>query len=119
MRKVAKGQWYAQHEGMVYGKILSFCPLNWRTADDAVEPVMQAAVDSCFFPLYEIEHGHTTITFDPDAADRRCKVADWLKLMGKTRHLLAPANAAVLASIEAEVDRRWKRLKAMHEHPTL
>ena len=32
MRKVAKAQWYAKNEGLVYGKILSFCPLNWRTA---------------------------------------------------------------------------------------
>ena len=67
MRKVAKAQWYAKHEGLVYGKILSFCPLNWRTADDAAQPVLQAAIDSCFFPLYEIEHGHTTLTYDPDA----------------------------------------------------
>ena len=71
MLKAAKAQWYARHEGLAYGKILSFCPLNWRTADDAAQPVLQAAIDSCFFPLYEVEHGHTTVTYDPDATDRR------------------------------------------------
>jgi pyruvate ferredoxin oxidoreductase alpha subunit len=119
MRKVAKAQWYAKREGLVYGKILSFCPLNWRTADDAAEPVLQAAIDTCFFPLYEVEHGHTAITYDPEAADRRRPVSDWLTLMGKTRHLLKPANAEVVQGIQAEVDRRWRRLKAMHEHPEL
>jgi pyruvate ferredoxin oxidoreductase alpha subunit len=119
MRKVAKAQWYAKNEGMVYGKILSFCPLNWRTADDAAQPVLQAAIDSCFFPLYEIEHGHTTITYDPDATDRRHPVSDWLNLMGKTRHLLSPENAPIVQGIQAETDRRWRRLKAMHEHPDL
>ena len=119
MRKVAKAQWYAKNEGMVYGKILSYCPLNWRTADDAAQPVLQAAIDSCFFPLYEIEHGHTTLTYDPDATDRRHPVSDWLKLMGKTRHLLTPANAAIVEGVQAETDRRWARLKAMHEHPLL
>jgi pyruvate ferredoxin oxidoreductase alpha subunit len=119
MRKVAKAQWYAKNEGLVYGKILSYCPLNWRTADDAAQPVLQAAIDSCFFPLYEIEHGHTSLTYDPDATDRRHPVSDWLKLMGKTRHLLAPANAAIVQGIQAETDRRWARLKAMHEHPLL
>ncbi|MBI3935519.1 MAG: hypothetical protein HY323_00945, partial [Betaproteobacteria bacterium] len=74
---------------------------------------------SCFFPLYEVEHGHTTLTYDPDAAGRRRPVADWLKLMGKTRHLLSPKNAPVLQGIQAEVDRRWRRLKAMHQHPDL
>ncbi|HKB53684.1 MAG TPA: thiamine pyrophosphate-dependent enzyme [Ramlibacter sp.] len=119
MRKVAKAQWYAKREGLVYGKILSFCPLNWRTADDAAQPVLQAAIDSCFFPLYEVEHGHTTLTYDPEAAGRRQPVAEWLKMMGKTRHLVSPAGAPMLAGIQGEVDRRWTRIKAMHEHPLL
>jgi pyruvate ferredoxin oxidoreductase alpha subunit len=119
MRKIAKAQWYAKRQGLVYGKVLSFCPLNWRTEDDAAEDVLQAALDSCFFPVYEIEKGHTTITYDPDVVGRRRPVADWLGLMGKTRHLLAPDNADLLAAIEDEVARRWHRLKAMHEHPGL
>ena len=119
MRKAAKAQWYARREGLVYGKILSFCPLNWRTTDDAAQPVLQAAVDSCFFPLYEIERGVTTLTYDPEAAGRRRPVADWLKLMGKTKHLASAANAEILQGIEDEAQRRWKRLKAMHEHPLL
>ncbi|GMR17543.1 MAG: hypothetical protein BMS9Abin32_672 [Gammaproteobacteria bacterium] len=104
---------------MVYGKVLSFCPLNWRTEDDAAQDVLQTAVDSCFFPIYEIEHGHTTITYDPDAIGRRRKVGDWLGQMGKTKHVLAPEHAEQLASIETEVEQRWRRLKIMHEHPEL
>ena len=46
-------------------------------------------------------------------------MSDWLKLMGKTRHLLSSANAAIVEGIQAETDRRWARLKAMHEHPLL
>jgi len=119
MRKVAKSQWYAKREGLTYGKILSFCPLNWRTKDDASMGVLQAAVDSCFFPLYEVEHGHTNITYDPDAIGRRVNAAEWLKQMGKTKHLTKPANADDLHRLEIEVERRWRRLKAMHEHPEL
>jgi pyruvate ferredoxin oxidoreductase alpha subunit len=119
MRKVAKAQWYAKREGLVYGKILSFCPLNWRTTDDAAAPVLQAAIDSCFFPLYEVEHGHTAITYDPEASGRRQPVATWLHLMGKTKHLTKPEHAGALAAIQAEVDRRWHRLQAMHAHPEL
>jgi len=40
-------------------------------------------------------------------------------MMGKTRHLLQPENADLLAEFEAEVERRWQRLKAKHEHPLL
>ncbi|MEE9219673.1 MAG: thiamine pyrophosphate-dependent enzyme [Acidobacteriota bacterium] len=119
MRKVAKAQWYARREGLVYGKVLTFCPLNWGTADDVAQEVLQTAVDSCFFPLYEVEKGATSITYDPDASQRRRRVADWLRLMGKTKHLLSAANAVHLDAIEAEVERRWRRLKAMHGHPEL
>ena len=115
MRKVAKGQWYVKNEGMAYGSILSYCPLHWRAGDDAAQPVLQAAIDSCFFPLYEVERGHTFITYDPEAVDRRKPVADWLKLMGRSVGL--PAEE--LAQIQAQTDRRWERLKAMAEHPLL
>jgi pyruvate ferredoxin oxidoreductase alpha subunit len=99
--------------------VLSFCPLNWRTEDNAAEEVLQAAIDCCFFPLYEVEKGKTTISFDPDLTGRRRPVADWLKAMGKTKHLLSPKNAGLLKAIEAETERRWHRLKLMHEHPEL
>jgi pyruvate ferredoxin oxidoreductase alpha subunit len=39
--------------------------------------------------------------------------------MGKTKHLLTPKNAALVKELEEEVARRWRRLKAMHEHPLL
>jgi pyruvate ferredoxin oxidoreductase alpha subunit len=104
---------------MAYGKLLISCPLNWRTDDRVGVDIVQAAVDSCFFPLYEVERGHTTITYDPEAVGRRIPVASWLKLMGKTRHLCRPENADALASIEAEIERRWQRLHALDEHPLL
>ena len=119
VRKAAKAQWYAKHEGTVYGKVLISCPLNWKTEDRAGVDIVQAAADCCFFPVYEVERGVTHITYDPEPIGRRLPVADWLKLMGKTKHLCQPDNEALLASIEAEVERRWQRLKAMHDNPLL
>src|SRR5690606_4109533 len=66
VKKAAKAQWYAQNEGMVYGKLLIACPLNWRSEDRMGEKIVKAAVDSCFFPLYEVEKGVTTITVNPE-----------------------------------------------------
>ena len=119
MRKISKAQWYAKREGMVYGKVLSFCPLNWRTKDDAAQEVLQTAIDCCFFPLYEVERGHTSITYDPDAIGRRRTVGAWLGQMGKTKHMLEAENAERLEIIEQEVDKRWRRLKIKHENPEL
>lgn len=119
VKKAAKAQWYAQHEGLVYGKILTACPLNWISPDDQGTNIIDAAVNSCFFPLYEVEHGQTTITYNPEEKGKRIPLADWLKTMGKTRHLTKPENAEALAEFEQEVERRWKILLAKHEHPYL
>ncbi len=119
LAKGAKAQWYAQNEGLAYGKVLISCPLNWLTTDRVGTDIVQAAVDSCFFPLYEIERHSTLLTYDPEPLGRRIPVAAWLGMMGKTKHLCRPGYETELAEIEAEVDRRWQRLKAMHEHPLL
>jgi pyruvate ferredoxin oxidoreductase alpha subunit len=117
--KAAKAQWYAQNEGLVYGKMLITCPLNWKSDDRDGEKIVNAAVNSCFFPLYEVEHGQTNITYDPDARNKRMPLTDWLKYMGKSKHLLREENHAMLAEFEREVQRRWAILKAKHENPLL
>ena len=118
-KKAAKAQYYAQHHGLVYGKMLSACPLNWLSEDRLGATIVQAAVDSCFFPLYEVEMGKTRLTYDPEGRGKKVPVQEWLKYMGKTRHLLGPEHAETLAAFQTEVDRRWRRLKAMDAHPDL
>lgn len=119
VKKAAKAQWYAQNEGMVYGKILITCPLNWLSDEKEGTTIIGAAVNSCFFPLYEIEHGITTITYDPEEKGKRIPLSDWLKMMGKTKHLVRPEYADAYNAFEAEVERRWRQLKAKHESPYL
>ncbi|KRT73777.1 MAG: 2-oxoacid:ferredoxin oxidoreductase subunit alpha [Deltaproteobacteria bacterium CSP1-8] len=118
IRKAVKAQKYAE-EGLVFGKLISYCPLAWRTEDQLAWPILQAAVDCCFFPLYEIERGITTINYDPEEKGKRVPVGEWLKTMGKTRHMLRTECKPVLDAFQAEVDRRWARLKEMHKNPLL
>lgn len=117
LKKAAKAQWYAQNEGLVYGKILIACPLNWKSKDELGEPIVEAAVHSCFFPLYEVEHGKTKITYDPKK--KKIDVQEWLKLMGKTKHMVREGAETVLQEFSDEVERRWNQLKAKHESPYL
>jgi len=119
LRKAAKAQYYAQKEGLVYGKILITCPLNWLSEEKDGTAIIENAVNSCFFPLYEVEQGVTTITYDPEEKSKRIPLSDWLKLMGKTRHMTKPEYEEAYKSFENEVERRWKRLKAKHENPYL
>jgi pyruvate ferredoxin oxidoreductase alpha subunit len=119
LKKAAKAQWYAQNVGLVYGKILIACPLNWKSKDELGGSIVETAVNSCFFPLYEVENGITTITYDPEARGKKLDVVEWLKSMGKTTHLTKPGNEAIVQDFRDEVNRRWNRLKAKHENEYL
>ena len=49
--------------------------------------------------------------------NKKLPVEKWLEMMGKTKHLLKYPD--ILGAFQKEVDRRWTRLKAMHESPVL
>lgn len=119
VKKAAKAQWYAQNVGTVYGKLLITCPLNWKSEDRFGQTIVEAAVNSNFFPLYEVEQGITNITYDPEAKNKKIPLAEWLKFMGKTKHLLKEENKDMLVEFEEEVEKRWQRLKAKHENEYL
>lgn len=119
IRKAAKAGEYARRYGMVYLKSLSACPLNWGDNPADERAVIEAAVNSCYHPLYEIENGITHINYDPEAKNKKIPISDWFKMMGRTKHLTRTEYAETLASIQAEVDRRWAKLKAKHENPLL
>ena len=115
IRKAAKAQHYALNHGTAYLKCLSACPLNWGDQPNTERKVIAAAVNSCYFPLYEVERGNTTLSYDPEQKGKKIPVSDWLAVMGRTRHLSREEYAPVCREIQEEVDRRWKRLKERAE----
>ena len=119
LKKAAKAAAYAKDFGTVYLKALSACPLNWNDKPNLERSVISAAVDCCYFPLYEIEQGITHLTYDPTRTNKKIPVIDWLSMMGRTKHLKNEEYTSVVKDIQQEVDRRFARLKAKSEHPML
>ena len=119
IRKAAKAQRYARSYGTVYLKALSACPLNWADKPQNERSVIAAAVDSCYFPRYEIERGKTVLNYNPEDNNKKIPIIDFLSLMGRTKHLKSEKYADVVREIQNETDRRFKRLKAMAENPLL
>lgn len=119
IRKAAKAAAYAKEFGTAYVKAISACPLNWGDNPKTERKVISAAVDCCYFPLYEVERGITTLTYDPEKNNKKIPVAEWLGMMGRTKHLAKAEYASIAEEIQAEVDRRFARLKAKAEHPLL
>ncbi len=119
VKKAAKAQWYANKMGLVYGKILITCPLNWKSLEKDGSKILEAAVNSNFFPLYEVEQGVTNITYNPEEVGNKVEAEEWLKYMGKSRHLLRPENKDILERFKYVIDQRWNQIKAKDENEYL
>lgn len=119
IKKAAKAAAYSREFGTAYVKALSACPLNWNDKPNLERSVIAAAVDCCYFPLYEVERGITTLSYNPDSQKKRIPVTDWLGMMGRTKHLLKEEYRPIVDEIQGEVDRRFARLCARAEHPLL
>ncbi len=119
VKKARKAQEYSKKFGLSYIKCLSACPLNWGDEPRYERDVVETAVKSCYHPLYEIEHGITTINYDPENKGEKLPILDFLLKMGRTKHLKDEKYKYIVDSIQNEVDRRWIRLKARAESPYL
>ena len=119
IKKAAKAAYYAKTTGTAYVKALSACPLNWNDKPSTERKVIGAAVDCCYFPLYEVEQGKTRLSYDPEKIGNKIPVSDWLAMMGRTKHLLKEEYSEIVAEMQKEVDRRFQVLKAKDENPVL
>lgn len=119
IKKAAKAAAYAKNEGVAYVKALSACPLNWNDPPNLERNVIGAAVDCCYFPLYEVEQGKTKLSYDPEKNNKKIPVIEWLAMMGRTKHLKKEEYKEIVQDLQKEVDRRFLILKEKTKNPYL
>lgn len=115
MQKAAKAALYAKTTGTAYIKAISACPLNWNDKPATERKVIEAAVNCCYFPLYEVEQGVMRLSYDPERTGKKIPVKDWFAMMGRTKHLVKEEYQDVINRIQEEVDRRYQELKKKEE----
>ncbi len=115
IKKAAKAAYYAKTKGTAYVKAISACPLNWNDKPATERKVIEAAVNSCYFPLYEVEQGITRLSYDPEKTGKKIPVIDWLSMMGRTKHLQKEEYSEVVARMQQEIDKRFAELKKRAE----
>jgi pyruvate ferredoxin oxidoreductase beta subunit len=93
--------------GPAFMNVLSSCNRGWRHATDETIELTQLAVDTCYWPLYEVEDGEWRLTYKPR---EKQPVEKWLKRQGRFRHLFKPQNRHLIEEMQTEVDRRWEEL---------
>ncbi len=93
--------------GPKFINVLSSCFRGWRVAPaDSIE-IVRMAVETRFWPLYEVDHGEWKLNYLPK---EKVPIAEWVKIQGRFRHLLEEKNQPLLAEFQANVDQNWEAL---------
>ena len=72
-------------------------------------PLLRLAVETCFWPVYEVVDGKYKVNIKPK---EKKPVVEFLKPQARFRHLFAPKNEHILDELQAEIDSRWESLLA-------
>ncbi len=94
-------------EGPKFMVVLQPCTLGWGYPPEKTVEIAKLAVDSCFWPLYEVENGVYKISYKPK---NKLPVTEFLKTQSRFKHLFRPENAEFLKRIQDDVDRNWNNL---------
>lgn len=94
-------------KGPAFLNVMAPCPRGWRYEAADIMKVCRAAVDTCVWPLFEVENGQWRLSYRPK---EKLPVEEYLKLQGRFRHLFKPGHEALIAEIQADVDQRWEEL---------
>ena len=102
MEKVKKA---AQIEGPAYLHVMSVCPTGWRIQPEEAIKYGRLAVDTCVFPLYEVEYGKYRFTYKPYNI---LPVSEYIKGQGRFRHLTQKEIGEIQARTTAEYEKLLK-----------
>ena len=94
-------------DGPAFLNVLSPCNRGWRSQTNDAIDLCKKAVETCYWPLYEIENGELKVNSTPK---EKKPLEEFLKPQGRFRHLFTPENEAVLKELQEDVDREWNRL---------
>ena len=103
--------------GPAYINAISPCPRGWRTDPSDTIAMAQLAVETCVWPLYEVEKGNYTLTAESariaDGKLAKRPLTDWFGSQGRFKHLLKDRWATLVSEAQADVDAKWERLQKL------
>lgn len=93
-------------DGPTFINAMAPCRLSWGIDPEDTVEMTRLAVDTCFWPLYEVEDGHWKLNYRPR---EKKPLAEWLKRQTRFKHLFRQDDG-LLADMQREVDERWAEL---------
>jgi pyruvate ferredoxin oxidoreductase beta subunit len=102
-----KAERAAHAGGPAFLNVLTNCPLGWGHEPRLAPRLLDAAVESCFWPLYEVVDGHYRLTYVPG---EKAPVEEWLRPQARFAHLFTPDGAELRAEVQRRVDAEWEAI---------
>ena len=97
-------------DGPAFIDVLAPCPRGWRIPTDQTVEISRLAIDTGFWPLFEVENGKWSMT--PVKGERK-PLVEFLKPQGRFKHLFAPGNEALLEQLQRECDEYYEYVERM------
>ncbi|KPU27523.1 pyruvate ferredoxin oxidoreductase [Caloranaerobacter sp. TR13] len=94
-------------EGPAFLNVFTPCPRGWRYDTPKLMEIVKLAIDTCYWPLYEVENGEWRLTYKPK---KKLPIEDFLRPQGRFKHLFKPENQHLIEELQKEIDRRWEML---------
>ncbi|MGN0472446.1 MAG: thiamine pyrophosphate-dependent enzyme [Lachnospiraceae bacterium] len=94
--------------GAAFLNVMAPCPRGWRYDSPDIVKICKMAVETCYWPLFEVIDGKWIINYEPK---NKLPIEEFLKLQGRFKHLFKPGNEDLIAAFQAEVDKRWEDLQ--------
>jgi pyruvate ferredoxin oxidoreductase beta subunit len=88
-------------QGPAFLNVLTDCPVGWGHEPRLSPALLDAAVESRFWPLYEVVGGTYRLTYEPR---RPCDVTEWLSPQKRFSHLTLEHVDEIRTQIEADWD---------------
>lgn len=92
--------------------VLQPCTLGWKFPTDMTMEIAKLAVESKFWPLYEVENGTYKLNYKPS---KEVPIEEYMKPQGRYKHLFRPENKELLEKIRQHVNEEWEKLVKLCE----
>lgn len=96
-------------KGLKFINVISPCPLGWKFDSSLSIKLANLAVETRFWPLYEVENGKYRVNA---SIEKPRSLKDFLKPQGRFNHFFTEGGKKLLTEMEVEVQKRWEELKA-------
>lgn len=99
-------------EGPCFLNVLSPCPRGWGYPTDMLMQINKLAVETCYWPLYEVIDGRYVINYKPK---NKLPIEEFLRPQKRFKHMFNPGNEWMIKEFQKEVDDRWNELLDLEE----